>query len=232
MIDSIKSHLTIIVILTLIVINFVLFWPVQNHEFIDYDVYDYIIDNSNVSSGITYKGIIRAFTSTHAGNWHPMTWLSHMADCELYGLNPKGHHFNNLLLHAVNTILLFIILMRMTDAIWKSAFVAALFAIHPLHVESVAWVAERKDVLSTFFMILSIGAYILYVENRGTIRYLTIILLFALGLMAKPMLVTLPFLLFLLDYWPLQRLDFNKPGENNKAYNSTVDHDPRKRLLF
>jgi len=205
MTDRIKSHLNLIVPLTLIVINLALFWQVQNHGFIDYDVHRYIIDNPNVRSGLTYKGITWAFTSTCEGNWHPLTWLSHMMDCDLYGLNPKGHHLNNLLFHITNTILLFLVLRRMTNALWRSAFVAVLFAIHPLHVESVAWIAERKDVLSTFFWGLTIWAYIRYVERPLVRRYVIILLFFTLGLMSKPMLVTLPFLLILIDYWPLRR---------------------------
>ena len=151
-----------------------------------------------------------AFTTGHAGNWHPLTWISHMLDIQLFGLNPQGHHLMNLFFHIANTLLLFFVLHRMTKALWQSAFVAALFALHPLHVESVAWVAERKDVLSTFFWMLTMGAYCYYVERPGLRRYLPVLLLFALGLMAKPMLVTLPFVLLLLDYWPLRRFEENK----------------------
>jgi tetratricopeptide (TPR) repeat protein len=197
-----------VVCLFLVIITLAVYWQVGNHEFVNYDDNDYITENQHVQAGLTLKSIAWAFTSTHASNWHPLTWLSHMLDCQIYGLNPSGHHFTSVLFHILNSILLFLIFKRMTRAFWKSAFVAALFAIHPLHVESVAWVAERKDVLSTFFWMLTMGAYILYVQNPGIKKYLLTVLLFALGLMAKPMLITLPFVLLLLDYWPLGR--FNK----------------------
>jgi hypothetical protein len=181
------------------------YWQVQGHAFVTYDDYQYVVENPHVRHGLTLRGIAWAFTTGYASNWHPLTWLSHMLDCTLYGLNPMGHHVNSLLLHLANTLLLFWVLRRMTTALWRSAFVAALFALHPLHVESVAWVAERKDLLSTLFWMMTMGAYALYVERPGLGRYLFTLLLFALGLMAKPMLVTLPFVLLLLDYWPLGR---------------------------
>jgi Flp pilus assembly protein TadD len=174
------------------------FWQVNNCDFI-------ATENNHVQNGITLDGIQWAFTTGHKANWHPLTWISHMLDVQLFGLNPRWHHLTNLLFHVANTLLLFFVLHRMTKARWESAFVAALFALHPLHVESVAWVAERKDVLSTFFWILTMGAYCFYVERPRLERYLLVFLFFALGLMAKPMLVTLPFVLLLLDYWPLQR---------------------------
>ena len=145
--------------------------------------------------------------SGYAANWHPLTWLSHIADCELYGLRPAGHHITNLLLHVLNTLLLFWVFRKMTGSVWPSAFVAAVFALHPLHVESVAWVAERKDVLSTLFWLGTMIAYVRYAERCGTGNYLLVVLMFGLGLMAKPMLVTLPCVLLLLDYWPLKRFD-------------------------
>src|SRR5262249_49348239 len=157
----------------------------------------------HVQNGLTWDSLRWAFTTAHAYNWHPLTWLSHMADCELYGLNPAGHHLTSLLLHAANSVLVFLLLRRMTGAQWRSAFAAALFALHPLRVESVAWIAERKDVLSTFFWALTIWAYVRYTEKPWLGRYGIMMLLFSLGLMTKPMLVTLPFLLFLLDFWPL-----------------------------
>ncbi|MBC8198736.1 MAG: tetratricopeptide repeat protein [Desulfobacteraceae bacterium] len=187
------------------------YWQVGNHEFVNYDDRDYITENQHVQAGLTLKSIAWAFTSTHAGNWHPLTWLSHMLDCQIYGLNPCGHHFTSVFFHILNSILLFLVFKRMTGAFWKSAFVAALFALHPLHVESVAWAAERKDVLSAFFWMLTMGSYIRYVERPGTNRYLLVLLFFALGLMAKPMLITLPFVLLLLDYWPLGRFHVRKP---------------------
>ena len=197
-----------LVCLFLVLTTLAVYWQVGNHEFVNYDDKKYITENQHVQAGLTLKSIAWAFTSTHASNWHPLTWLSHMLDCQIYGLNPKGHHFTNVFFHILNSILLFLVFKKMTGAFWESAFVAALFALHPLHVESVAWAAERKDVLSTFFWMLTMGAYILYVKNPGIKKYLLTILLFALGLMAKPMLITLPFVLLLLDYWPLGR--FNK----------------------
>jgi Tfp pilus assembly protein PilF len=170
-----------------------------------WDDYEYVVQNPHVRSGLTIENAVWAFTSTHASNWHPLTWLSHMLDCELYGLNPAGHHLNNLLLHLANTLLLFALFARMTRALRQSAFVAAIFALHPLHVESVAWVAERKDLLSTFFLMLTCMAYLRYTRHPDLRSYLLCIVLFALGLASKPMLVTLPFLLLLLDYWPLCR---------------------------
>ncbi|MBU4345666.1 MAG: tetratricopeptide repeat protein, partial [Proteobacteria bacterium] len=200
-----------VVCLFLVLTVLAVYWQVGDHEFVNYDDNDYITENQQVQAGLTLKSIAWAFTSTHASNWHPLTWLSHMLDCQIYGLNPRGHHFTSVFFHILNSILLFLIFKRMTGAFWKSAFVAALFALHPLHVESVAWAAERKDVLSTFFWMLTTGAYILYVENPGIKKYLLTILLFTLGLMAKPMLITLPFVLLLLDYWPLGRFQVRKP---------------------
>ncbi len=191
--------------LVLTLVTLAVYWQVQGHAFVTFDDYQYVVENPHVRHGLTLHGVVWAFTTGYASNWHPLTWLSHMLDCTLYGLNPKGHHFNNLLLHVANALLLFWVLRRMTAALWRSAFVAALFALHPLHVESVAWVAERKDLLSTLFWMMTMGAYVLYVERPGVGRYLSTLLLFALGLMAKPMLVTLPFVLLLLDYWPLGR---------------------------
>ena len=192
--------------LILITAVLLVYWQVGDHEFVNYDDNVYITDNAQVQKGLTSKGIIWAFTTSHTGNWHPLTWISHMLDCELYGLNPKGHHLTNVLLHMANAILLFGVLRWMTGTIWRSGLVAALFALHPLHVESVAWAAERKDVLSTFFWMLTMVAYVYYVNRPGRRRYLLVLVAFSLGLMAKPMLVTLPFVLLLLDYWPLNRL--------------------------
>ncbi len=189
----------------------VAYGQVRNFAFVGYDDQLYVTDNINVQAGITVKGIVWAFTTHHDANWFPITWLSHMLDVEFYGLNPMGHHWTNVQLHIANTLLLFFVLQLMTGAIWKSAFVSALFALHPLHVESVAWVAERKDVLSTFFGILMIAAYYLYVKKSDLKNYLLVIMLFGLGLMAKPMLVTFPFLLLLLDVWPYKRFQFMKP---------------------
>ena len=181
------------------------YWLVYSYDFVKYDDQVYVTNNANIQSGLNWKSICWAFTTGYASNWHPVTWLSHILDYQLFGSRAGGHHLTNILFHILNTIVLFYVLMRMTGAIWPSAFVAAVFALHPLHVESVAWVAERKDLLSTFFWLLTMWAYVRYVENPRLWRYLTAFVLFVLGLMSKPMLVTVPFVLFLLDYWPLGR---------------------------
>jgi Flp pilus assembly protein TadD len=199
-------RLELTVCLFLLVATAAVFWQVRSHDFLNLDDQRYVTENRHVQAGLTRDGIIWAFTTTHAEFWHPLTWLSHMLDCHLYGLNAGSHHLTNLILHIMSTILLFVVLKRMSGALWKSAFVAALFSLHPLHVESVAWVAERKDVLCTFFWMLTMWTYVRYAERPGPQRYLLVLLTFALGLMSKPMLVTLPFVLLLLDYWPLGRL--------------------------
>jgi tetratricopeptide (TPR) repeat protein len=186
------------------------YWPVNSHEFVNYDDSLYVFENPQVKKGLDFDAVIWAFQAMHAGNWHPLTWLSHMADVALYGLAPGAHHMTSVLFHMVNSLLLFIVLRRMSAAVWPSGFVAALFALHPLHVESVAWVAERKDVLSAFFWMLTMLSYARYAERPGINRYLAVVVFFILGLMAKPMLVTLPFVLLLLDYWPLRRLQFQR----------------------
>jgi len=178
---------------------------VCSHDFVNYDDIEYIYQNPNIQSGITLQAVKWALTTGYAANWHPLTWLSHITDWQLFGNKAGGHHLTNLVFHIANTLLLFIVLKRMTCAFWQSAFVAALFALHPLHVESVAWVSERKDVLSTFFWMLTMWAYICYVNCPKISRYFLVVLFLALGLMAKAMLVTLPFVLLLLDYWPLER---------------------------
>jgi protein O-mannosyl-transferase len=186
--------------------------PVLGHAFINFDDDTYVTDNPMVREGWSWRGFLWVWTTGHAGNWHPLTWLSHMTDCSLFGLGPAGHHATNAVLHAANSVLLFLLLRRMTDAVWRSAIVAALFAWHPLHVESVAWVAERKDVLSTFSFLLTIWAYVRFAEefkvqgSRFKVFYGLSLLFFAFALMSKPMVVTLPFVLLLLDYWPLERL--------------------------
>jgi tetratricopeptide (TPR) repeat protein len=233
-------HSSCLVCLLLVLITVGLYWPVLRHGFINLDDPDYVTGNPRVQAGLAFESIRWAFFSFHSSNWHPLTWLSHMLDCQLYGLKPAGHHLTNVLFHVANVLLLFLWLRDMTGALWRSAVVAALFAVHPLHVESVAWVAERKDVLSTFFGLLSLWAYTRYAkssvqcsvfsvqssapgvqnpESRHTGRhslftihhsrwYFLSLLLFTLGLLSKPMLVTLPFLLLLLDYWPLRRFSF------------------------
>ncbi len=182
-----------------------IYLPVCGYEFINYDDPVYVVENDTVRRGLTLEGTRWAFTSMHAANWHPVTWLSHMLDVQMYGLNAGAHHSTNVIFHILNIMLLFLLLRRTTGALWRSAMVAVLFAVHPLHVESVAWISERKDVLSAFFGFLTLLAYAEYVKRPGWLRYGTALLLFALGMMSKPMVVTLPFLMLLLDYWPLNR---------------------------
>jgi len=189
-----------------VTIAWLVFGQTLRHDFVNYDDQEYVYQNTNITHGISMGGVRWAFTHLHAQNWHPLTTISHMLDCDFYGLKPAGHHFTNVLLHTVAVLLLFFALWDLTGAFWRSAFVAAVFAIHPLHVESVAWVAERKDVLSAVFFMLTLGAYVRYVRAPSIRRYLMVAVLFALGLMSKPMLVTLPFVLLLLDYWPLNRI--------------------------
>jgi protein O-mannosyl-transferase len=204
------------VCLFLVAIIWAVFGQTLRYRFVNFDDEKYVYENPDVTGGLSLKGIAWAFTHVHAANWHPLTWISHMLDCQFYGLNPGGHHFTNVLLHTTATLLLFLVLRRMTGALWRSAFVAALFAIHPLRVESVAWVSERKDVLSGLFFMLTLGAYLRYVRNPWSLkRYLMVALMLALGLMSKPMLVTLPFVLLLLDYWPLGRAA-TLTGQRNK----------------
>lgn len=196
---------TLGICLGLAVITFAVFGQTVTHDFIDFDDNDYVYENPMVAQGLTFRGLAWAFTQFHSANWHPLTWISHMVDCQIYGLRPGGHHLTNVLIHAATAMALFLALRLMTGATWRSGFVAAVFAIHPLRAESVAWIAERKDLLSGLFFILTIGAYTRYVRQPGIARYIFVLLFFALGLMCKPMLVTLPLILLLLDYWPLQR---------------------------
>ena len=202
--------------LFLIVATFVVFWQVHHHEFITLDDPVYVTDNTHVQGGLNRQSILWAFTNFHAGFWIPLTWLSFMLDFEIYGLHSGGYHLTNLLFHIANTLLLFLILRRTTGAIWRSGFVAALFALHPLHVESVAWVTERKDVLSTFFWMLTMLAYCRFTTHRRLSWYILGLVAFAMGLMSKPMLVTLPFVLLLLDCWPLGRIKLEQFGGDNK----------------
>ncbi len=217
------------IIAALLLATFGVYWQVSHHEFILFDDPSYITENPHVNTGLSFANIGWAFTTSHAYNWHPLTWLSHMLDVQLFGLKPGWHHLMNVFFHIVNTVLLFLVFNRMTRALWPSAFVAALFALHPLHVESVAWVSERKDVLSTFFWMLTMGAYAFYVEKPDTKKYLLTLGVFALGLMAKPMLVTLPFVLILLDYWPLGRFESLTGTEKKSAVHDTGDAKKRKK---
>jgi protein O-mannosyl-transferase len=227
---STKTQL-LLIYLFLTAATLLAFWQVNQCDFVDFDDPSYVTENFHIQHGITTEAIRWAFTTGHSSNWHPVTWISHMLDVELFGLKPRWHHLTNLLFHIANTLLLFFVFRRMTKATWQSAFVAALFALHPLHVESVAWVAERKDVLSTFFWMLTMGAYAHYVEHPRFRSYLAVFTFLALGLMAKPMLVTLPFVLLLLDYWPLQRFEQKTPAQEIPAeINKPVSASKRKGI--
>jgi len=203
----------ILVCLALFVATLVAFWGVTANEFISFDDDEYITANPHVQAGLTGESVAWAFGNYHSNNWHPLTWLVHMTDQELFGEDAGGHHLTSLLFHALNALLLFLGLYRLTGSLGSSALVAALFALHPAHVESVAWASEKKDVISTLFAILTIGAYARYARSASAGRYALALGLFALGLLAKPMLVTLPFVLLLLDYWPLGRCCGEPPAD-------------------
>ncbi len=213
-----EKHKKIIAGILLVIAVLSVYWQVQYFDFVNYDDQVYVTENLHVQKGLNGESIKWAMMSQDAAFWHPLTWLSLMLDFQLFRLNPAGYHWTNLLLHLANTLLLFLVLQRMTGALWRSAFAAALFALHPLHVESVAWIAERKDVLSAFFWMATMGAYAFYVERPGFGRYLVIVILFGLGLMAKPMLVTLPFVLLLLDYWPLRRFQITQANIRERSF--------------
>jgi len=234
--QQVKKSLVLSIYFALAVSTLLVFWQVRNFDFINYDDSAMVYENPNIQTGITLKTIKWAFYNDYWCMWHPLTWFSHMLDWQLFGSNAGGHHLVNLIFHLANTLLLFTVLNKMTGSLWPSAFVAALFALHPLHVESVAWVAERKDVLSTFFWLLSMLAYARYVKKPNAASYLLTLLIFALGLMAKPMLVTLPFVLLLLDYWPLNRLlpqtvaasrkSAHAPDKNQTLYRIIIEKVP------
>jgi hypothetical protein len=190
----------------LAIVVLVVYSPVRDYPFVNYDDNTYVTDNPHVQSGLSWSTIGWALTATEADNWHPLTWLSHALDCELFGLDAGWHHITSVLLHLLNVLLLFLLLMKVTGAAGRSFLVAGLFALHPFNVDSVAWIAERKNVLSTLFLLLTLAAYSWYARKSGVRRYVLVAALFALGLAAKPMLVTLPFALLLLDYWPLRRV--------------------------
>ena len=201
-----RSAASVGVVLLLVVATFVAYAPAMHHGFISYDDDRYVTDNAHVRGGLSGADIRWAFTTFEQANWHPLTWISHQLDCQLFQLNPAGHHFTSILLHAIDAALLFLILQWFTGATWRSGMVAGLFAVHPINVESVAWVAERKTLLSMLFLLLAMTAYGWYVRKPNIGRYATIMVLFAAGLMSKPMVITLPFILLLLDYWPLGRM--------------------------
>jgi tetratricopeptide (TPR) repeat protein len=199
------------------------------YDFVDYDDHLYVIENPHIEHGLNLSSVGWAFTTFRTGNWHPLAWLSHMLDVDLWGAKAGGHHFTSVLLHSGNTLLLFFVLLRMTGSLWRCALVSALFAVHPLHVESVAWISERKDVLSTFFGLLALWAYLAYARSGSTRKYLLMIGFFVLSLMAKPMLVTFPFLLLLLDLWPLRRW---KLWTIESQMVSSLEPQPFRRVLL
>jgi protein O-mannosyl-transferase len=200
----------LIVYIFLAVVTLAVFWQVNQYDFINFDDNVYVSENSHIRSGITLDGFRWAFSTLHAQFWHPLTWLSLMFDYQLYGLNAGGYHLTNVILHILSALLLFWLFNRMTGAVWRSAFVAAFFALHPLRVESVAWVAERKEVLSGFFWMLTLCLYVYYTEKPAVRRYLLVVFCFVCGLMSKPMVVTLPVIMILMDYWPLRRFESQK----------------------
>ena len=231
----------VFICLLLAAFTLAVYWPVLRCDFISIDDDVYVTGNRHVLPGLSWGSVDWAFSNLTAGFWQPLTWLSHMLDCQLYGLHAWGHHLTNLLLHTGSTVLLFLTLRRMTGALWRSAMVAALFALHPLHVEPVAWVAERKEVLSAFFGFLSLLFYVRYVQRQtkvesrksranepqpaldsrpSTLDYALALFFFALGLMSKPMLVTLPFVMLLLDYWPLGRIPNSELRISNSEFGS------------
>jgi len=223
----------IVICIFLMVATFCIYSQVQDHEFINLDDTLYVTENLNVQAGLTSENIKWAFTTFDSGNWSPVTWFSYMLDYQLYGSHAKGYLLTNLFFHIANSLLLFLVLFRMTGAIWQSAFVAAMFAFHPLNVESVAWVAERKNVLSTLFWLVTMWAYIHYAEKPTTKKYSLVFLFFTLGLMTKSMLVTLPFVLLLLDYWPLRRLKFGQErGSNENSEKNTAKRSETFRLVL
>jgi tetratricopeptide (TPR) repeat protein len=205
-----SSRSNILLCLFLAVVIALVFGRVATHDFVNLDDGLYVYENHHLREGFSIENIKWAFSTFHAGNWHPLTWLSHIIDYEIYGLDPMGHHWTSVQLHIANTLLLFFTLQMLTGTFWRSAFVAALFALHPIHVESVAWVSSRKDVLSTFLGFLTIAVYYRYVMQPRFLSYLLVFLILSLGLLAKPMLVTFPFVLLLLDFWPLKRFHLTR----------------------
>jgi protein O-mannosyl-transferase len=229
-----KKHSVFLVCLTLIVLASSAYWNVDKCSFVCLDDQVYVYENYHVLCGFTKDKIAWAFSSFNTANWHPLTWLSHMLDYRIYGLKPAGHHLTSLVFHILNTLLLFFLLAAMTKTIWRSALVAALFGLHPLHVESVAWVSERKDVLSAFFMLLALFSYVKFVPRKKAPWYVLTLLLFACGLMSKPMVVTFPFVLLLLDFWPLNRLalpgglrgHLENPGNTTSVFHLVLEKTP------
>jgi tetratricopeptide (TPR) repeat protein len=229
---------TVVSSLVLAIATLVVYGQVAHHSFVNYDDQYYVTQNTHVQSGLSWQTFTWALTATSADNWHPLTWLSHALDCQLFGLNPAGHHLTNLLFHVLNVVILFLLLVEATGAMGRSLLVAALFALHPLNVESVAWVAERKNLLSTLFFLLALGAYGWYSRSPDFKRYVAVAALFVLGLAAKPMVITLPFVLLLLDFWPLKRMPgratpfVSSPKKRNHRAARGEDGAPAAKVRF
>ena len=219
--SSRETHV-LILCLVLVAATLAFYNSIIHNQFIDFDDSAYIVKNPSIQGGLNWDTVKWSFTTFREGNWHPLTWLSHALDYRLFRLNPAGHHYTNLLLHVANAVLLFLLLLRATGSTWRCMFVGALFALHPVNVESVAWAAERKNVLSMLFLLLALHAYDRYARTAKRRLYLAVTILFALGLMAKPQIVTLPFVLLLWDYWPLQRIETRSPTVRS-------DGDPVRR---
>jgi protein O-mannosyl-transferase len=223
---SSRPWATTCICIALAVLTWAVFGQTIRYDFVNYDDPHYVYQNTRITNGLNFANVAWAFTHVHSENWHPLTTITHMLDCQLHGLKAGWHHVTNVLLHCVAAVLLFVALERMTGALWRSAFVSAVFAVHPLHVESVAWIAERKDVLSAFFFMLTLLAYLRYTRAPSIGRYLTVALALALGLMSKPMLVTLPFVLLLLDYWPLGRFEAHRSNTGRQVLRLIVEKSP------
>ena len=217
---------TVWICVALAALTWAIFGQTLRYDFVNYDDPSYVYQNTRIASGINVANIAWAFTHVHSENWHPLTTITHMLDCQLHGLKAGWHHLTNLLLHTIAVVLLFIALQQMTGALWRSAFVSVVFAVHPLHVESVAWIAERKDVLSAVFFMLTLLAYLHYTRAPSIGRYLTVALVVALGLMSKPMLVTIPCVLLLLDYWPLRRFEARKSNTGRQLLRLILEKIP------
>ena len=222
-----RKRVLLVISLILVLATLAVFWQVHHFDFINYDDDVYVFENPHVQNGVTLGALIWAFSAHHAANWHPLTWLSHMIDIQIFDRWAGGHHLTNLFFHVLSTLLLFLVLRKMTASVWRSALVAALFALHPLHIQSVAWVAERKDVLSGFFWMLTLWAYVRYVHRPAKTAYLWIVLFFICGLMSKPMVITLPFVLILLDVWPLNRFRLTTPA---KQFYSNIWQITREKI--
>jgi tetratricopeptide (TPR) repeat protein len=231
--DRRRKRFTVLWCLLLVIGTSAIYCSLAHHPFVDFDDQYYVTQNEHVQAGLTWKTFLWSFNIGYAQNWHPLTWLSHALDCRLYGLNSPGHHLTNLLLHVLNVVILFLLLLRVTDAIGRSVLVAALFALHPLNVESVAWVAERKNVLSTLFFLLALGAYGWYARRPNLKRYAALAVLFVLGLASKPMVITLPFVLLLLDFWPLKRIEgWDQPSPPNRQTRKKKEKQSLKSLVL